>query len=118
MKTTRIFYFMTVTSLLAGVVVMFAYDMATGAICTLVILVILGLLYLFVFKTLMKSERLMQTGVPARARVVTARYTGAIINDVYKEYDFTLEVFPEKGEPYETRTRGLVPIEEVSHFKP
>jgi hypothetical protein len=118
MKFSKVFYIVAATSLVAGVVVMFAYDLAVGAIVTVVDLAILGLLYHFIFKTLMKNERLMETGKPARARVVTARYTGAVINDIYKEYDFTLEVFPEGGEPYEAKTRGLVPIEETASFQP
>lgn len=118
MKATRIFYFVAATSLIAGVVVMFAYDLTLGAIVTVIDLAVLGFIYLFFFKTLMKSERLMEIGVPARARVITARYTGTVVNDVYKQYDFTLEVFPEEGEPYEARTRGLVPIEETASFNP
>ena len=118
MRATKIFYFVAAMSLIAGVVVMFAYDLTLGAIVTVIDLAVLGFIYLFIFKTLMKSERLMEIGVPARARVVTARYTGSIVNDVYKEYDFALEVFPEEGEPYEARTRGLVPIEETASFQP
>jgi len=116
--STRIFYFVAGISLIAGVVVMFAYDLGTGAIITVIDLAVLGFIYLFFFKSMMKSERLMQTGKPARARIVTARYTGTVVNDIYKQYDFTLEVFPEEGEPYEAKTRGLVPIEETASFQP
>jgi len=116
--STRIFYFIAATSLIAGVVVMFAYDLGTGAIITVIDLAVLGFIYIFFFKSMMKSERLMETGKPARARIVTARYTGTVVNDIYKQYDFTLEVFPEEGEPYEAKTRGLVPIEETASFQP
>jgi hypothetical protein len=118
MKFTRIFYIMVALSLIIGVIVMFAYDLAMGALITVIDLAVLGFVYFFIFKTLMKNERLIETGVPARARVVTARYTGTVVNDVYKQYDFTLEVFPEEGEPYEAKTRGLVPIEDVHSFDP
>ena len=118
MRYSRVFYFIAASTLIVGVIVMFAYDPIKGAIFTVIDLAILGLVYLFVFKTLMKNERLMEIGVPARARIVTARYTGTIVNDIYKQYDFTLEVFPEEGEPYEAKTRGLVPIEEASSFQP
>jgi len=118
MKVTRLFYIMVAVSLIIGLIVMFAYDLAMGALVTVVDLAVLGFVYFFFFKTLMKNERLMETGVPARARVIEARYTGTVVNDVYKQYDFNLEVFPEKGEPYEARTRGLVPIEDVHLFDP
>ncbi|MBN2027969.1 MAG: hypothetical protein JW854_14565 [Actinobacteria bacterium] len=116
--STRIFYFVAATSLIAGIVVMFAYDLGTGALITVIDLAILGFIYFFFFKSMMKSERLMETGKPARARIVTARYTGTVVNDIYKQYDFTLEVFPDEGEPYEAKTRGLVPIEETASFQP
>ncbi|MEW6553489.1 MAG: DUF3592 domain-containing protein [Actinomycetota bacterium] len=118
MKVTRMFYLMVAASLIIGVVVMFAVDLAMGALITVIDLAAMGFVYLFFFRTLMKNERLAETGVPARARVVAARYTGTVVNDVYKQYDFTLEILPEEGEPYEARTRGLVPIEDVHLFDP
>jgi hypothetical protein len=118
MKFTKLFYLLGASSLVIGVIIMFVYDVAIGALVTVIDLTALAFIYFFFFRTMMKNERLMETGVPARARVVTARYTGTVVNDVYKQYDFTLEVFPEKGEPYEARTRGLVPIEDVHSFDP
>jgi hypothetical protein len=118
MKFTRIFYIMVALSLVIGVIIMFVYDLAAGALITAIDLAVMGFVYLFFFKTLMKNERLVDTGVPARARVVTAKYTGTVVNDVYKQYDFTLEVFPDESEPYEAKARGLVPIEDVHDFDP
>ncbi len=118
MNFTKVFYLICGISLVVGVIVMFAVDLPSGAFVIAIDLAVLALIYFFFFKSMIKNERLVETGVPARARVVTARYTGTVVNDVYKQYDFTLEVFPEGGEPYEAKTRALVPIEDTHSFDP
>ncbi len=115
---TRLFYAIGGMTLLIGVVVMFAVDLPTGALITAVDLAVLAFVYFFFLKSIMKSERLMETGVPARAKIMSMRDTGTVINDRYLQTDFVLEVYPEKGEPYEAKTRGLVHMMRIPSYQP
>ena len=118
MKWTRLFYLIIASSLIIGVVIMFAVDLAIGALVIVADFAALGIVYIFFFKNLMKSERLVETGKPAQAKIMAMKDTGTIINDRYLQIDFTLEVYPEDGEPYEVETRGLVHLMQIPSFQP
>jgi hypothetical protein len=117
-KFTRLFYLISAMSLLIGVVVMFAVNLPLGALVIAIDLVSLGTVYVLFFKTIIRNERLAVVGKPARARIVSVRNTGITVNDDLRQVDFTLEVYPEDGEPYEAKTRALVHFERLPSLKP
>jgi len=118
MKVARLFYAISAMSILVGVIVMFAVNLALGALIVTVELISLGIIYVFFLKAMIKNERLAEVGKPARAKIVSVRNTGITVNDDYRQVDFTLEVQPEGGEPYEVKTRGLVLYERIPSLEP
>jgi len=118
MKITRLFYAISAMSILIGFIIMFAVDLALGALVIAVELVSLGIAYVIFLKAMIKKERLDEVGKSARARIVSVRNTGITVNDDYRQVDFVLEVFPEGGEPYEAKTRGLVLYERIPSLEP
>lgn len=118
MKFSRLFYAVSAMSILIGFIVMFAVDLALGALIVAVELISLGIIYVFFLKVMIKNERLAGAGKPAKARIVSLRNTGITVNDDYRQVDFVLEVQPEDGEAYEVRTRGIVLYERIDSLEP
>jgi len=52
-----------------------------------------------------QSEKLLETGVSAEAKILSIEPTGTIVNSQY-QYRIQLEVYPEGGESYQTETKN------------
>jgi len=101
--------------------------MMTGLIITAVSLIftfgILGVVFYLVWVKLLKpmreSSKLLQTGAPARARILSIADTGVRLNN-NPQILMTLEVTPDGGygPPYQTQTKAVVSFVHLPQYQP
>jgi Protein of unknown function (DUF3592) len=101
--------------------------MMTGLIITIVSLgftfaVLGGVFYLVwvkLLKPMRESSKLLQTGSPARARILSVSDTGVRLND-NPQVLMTLEVTPDGGfQPaYQTQTKAVVSFVHLPQYQP
>ena|SRR5262245_21150651 len=101
--------------------------MMTGMIITVVTLgftfAILALVFYFVWVKLLQpmreSRKLLQTGSPARAKILALADTGVRLND-NPQVLLTLEVTPDGGfqGPYQAQTKAVISFVHLPQYQP
>lgn len=100
--------------------------MMTGLIITAVSLIftfaILGFVGYMVYVKLIKpsqnSKRILQTGMPGKAKVLSLAETGMTVNNA-PQILLTLEVTPDHTRrPYQVQTKQIVSIVHIPQFQP
>jgi len=100
--------------------------MMTGLIITAVSLIftfaVLGFVFYMVYVKLIKpsqnAKRILQTGVPGKAKVLSLAETGVTINNS-PQVLLTLEVTPDHTRrPYQVQTKQVISIVHIPQFQP
>lgn len=65
----------------------------------------------------METDRILETGIPATARVIDLADTGNRFNG-NPEVEISLEVTPTEGEPFETVAKTVMSAVELREFQP
>jgi hypothetical protein len=109
-----------VIGLIGGLIGMTAAIIAApvfGTIFTLIFIVIFGGVFWSIFRPMAVQNRLLKTGVPARAVIKELKDTGVTVNNA-PQIKLLLEVTPSTGSPYLVETKMLISRLETSMFQP
>jgi hypothetical protein len=68
-------------------------------------------------KTFGPDRGILERGIPARARIISARQTGVMVN-YQPQVSFQLEVEPPSGTPYHAETKAVIPMVNIPQFQP
>jgi hypothetical protein len=86
-------------------------------------IVIMGVVFFMVYSKIIKpsqqARKLLQTGLPAKAKILALNDTGVTINQ-NPQVQLTLEVTPDSGYPptYQTTLRTIVSRLHIPQFQP
>ena len=89
-----------------------------GLLFTLFFVVVFGSVFWYAFRPQAKARKLMETGLPAQAKILEVRDTGVTINEINPMIKLFLEVQPQEGEPYQAETRLLINRTQIPQFQP
>lgn len=77
-------------------------------VLSLVLTLVITLLVMrFVRKALGQDRSIIQNGIPARAKILSVRQTGVMLNN-QPQVEFQLEVHPPSGMPYQARAKAVI----------
>jgi hypothetical protein len=81
--------------------------------------VVFFMIYAKIIKPSQQAKRLLQTGLPAKAKVLALNDTGVTVNQ-NPQVQLTLEVTPDNGNPppYQTTLRTIVSRLHIPQFQP
>lgn len=102
---------------LAGITVAIIAAPLMGSIFALIFIVVFGGVYWSIFRPMIMQNRLLKTGVPARAVIRELHDTGVTVNNA-PQIKMLLEVFPQTGIPYLVETKMLISRLQTSAFQP
>jgi hypothetical protein len=68
-------------------------------------------------KTLGQDRIILENGIPARARILSVRQTGLMLNH-QPQVEFQLEVHPPAGMPYRAQAKAVVALVSIPQFRP
>lgn len=88
-----------------------------GLISIIATVVIIFFVFRYVKKTVGTNQVVMQQGIDARAKIISAQQTGVMLND-QPQVLFQLEVNPPTGMPYQTSAKAVIPIFNIPQFQP
>jgi hypothetical protein len=63
------------------------------------------------------DRSVLESGIPAMARIVNVRQTGMMVNN-QPQIAFQLEVHPPSGSPYQVETKAVIPMINIPQFQP
>jgi hypothetical protein len=93
-------------------------------ICVIAILFDGGMaaVFYFAFKAVLGPEverrRLLETGEPAEATILTVEDTGITVNEIYPVVKVLLEVRPQGRPPYQAETQMMINRMDIPHIQP
>jgi hypothetical protein len=102
---------------LIGMTVAIIASPVFGTIFSLIFIIIFGGVFWSIFRPMSVQNKLLQTGVPARAVIKELRDTGVTVNNA-PQIKLLLEVIPSTGAPYLVETKMLISRLETSMFQP
>jgi hypothetical protein len=102
---------------LAGIAVAVISEPLMGSIFALIFILVFGGVYWSVFRPMMMQNRLLKTGIPAKAVIKELHDTGVTVNNA-PQIKLLLEVFPQTGLPYLVETKILISRLQTSAFQP
>jgi hypothetical protein len=94
--------------------------LAIGGITVLSLALTLGVTLLvmrLIRKTLGQDRRILENGIPARAKILSVRQTGLMLNN-QPQVEFQLEVHPPSGMPYQARAKAVIGLVSIPRFQP
>jgi hypothetical protein len=80
-------------------------------------LVITLLVIRFIRKALGQDRSIVQNGIPARAKILSVRQTGLMLNN-QPQVEFQLEVHPPTGMPYQAQAKAVIGLVSIPRFQP
>lgn len=102
---------------LVGMTVAIIAAPVMGSIFALIFIVVFGGVFWSVFRPMMTQNKLLKTGVSARAVIKELSDTGVTVNNA-PQIKLLLEVFPPTGTPYLVQTKMLISRLQTSSFQP
>jgi len=102
------------TGLFSGVSILVVLAICGGTLLTLVVTVFA---IRMVRKAVGPDRSILESGIPAKAKIVSVRQTGMMVND-QPQVAFQLEVHPPSGTPYHAETKAIIPIVHIPQFQP
>ncbi|MCJ7623451.1 MAG: hypothetical protein MUO76_08095 [Anaerolineaceae bacterium] len=63
------------------------------------------------------DRKILENGIPARARILSVQQTGVMVN-YQPQVVFTLDVQPPGGAPYQIQTKAVIPMVNIPQFQP
>jgi hypothetical protein len=86
-------------------------------IMVFVLVVTLGIPFFLIWLPDMQKNKLLETGVPAEAKILSIEPTGTIYNDQY-EYRIRMEVYPESAPTFQAETKEVINAIYAPQFQP
>lgn len=102
---------------LAGITVAVIAAPLMGSIFAFIFIAVFGGVYWSIFRPMMMQNKLLKTGVPARAVIKELHDTGVTVNNA-PQIKLLLEVFSPTSEPYLVETKMLISRLQTSAFQP
>jgi uncharacterized protein DUF3592 len=100
--------------MMTSLIITFVSLAFTGAI----LFVVFYMVYVKIIKPSQQSKKLLQTGLPAKAKVLSIIDTGVTVNE-NPQAQLTLEVTPQSGmSPYQAVTRMIISRLQIPQFQP
>ncbi len=107
-----------ITQLLIGLPILLIITICGGAVLSLAITIGVTLFVIrFVRKTVGQDRNIIQNGIPARAKILSVRQTGVMLNN-QPQVEFLLEVHPLSGMPYQAQAKAVVALFSIPQFQP
>ena len=107
-----------ITQLLAGGSIIAIITVCGGAVLSLAITIGITLFVIrFVRKTVGQDRNIIQNGIPARAKILSVRQTGVMLNN-QPQVEFLLEVHPPSGMPYQAQAKAVIALFSIPQFQP
>ncbi len=89
-----------------------------GTVLTLAITIGVTVLAIYLIrKTLGQDRGVLEGGMPARAKILSVRQTGVMLNN-QPQVEFQLDVHPASGMPYQAQTRAIISLINIPQFQP
>jgi len=106
------------TGLFAGISALTVLAICGGTIVTLVFTAAIMFLVIRLLRKMVGPDRsVLESGIPAKARIVGVRQTGMLVNN-QPQIAFQLEVHPPTGTPYQVETKAVIPMVNIPQFQP
>lgn len=102
---------------LAGIAIAVITAPLEGSIFALIFIAVFGGVYWSIFRPMMMQNKLLKTGVPARAVIKELHDTGVTVNNA-PQIKLLLEVTPQMGMPYLVETKMLISRLQSHAFQP
>ena len=80
-------------------------------------LVIILLVRRYISKVMGQDRSVIENGIPARARILSARQTGVMLN-YQPQVEFQLEVQPPSGMLYLAKVKAVIALVNIPQFQP
>lgn len=74
-------------------------------------------LFRWLFGSGRKTKKLLKTGTPAKAKVLSIQQTHTTINNA-PVVKFQLEVQPDGGQPFQAEAKRAIPLVQLSQIQP
>ncbi len=71
----------------------------------------------FIRKALGQDRSVIENGIPARAKILSVRQTGLMLNH-QPQVEFQLEVHPPSGMPYQAQVKAVIGLVSIPQFQP
>jgi hypothetical protein len=101
----------------AGLTVAIISAPLIGSIMALIFIVVFGWVYLSIFRPMIKSGKLLKTGLPAEATVLKVWDTGVTVNNS-PQIGMLLEIRAPGRSPYQAEIKQIVSRLQVSYYQP
>jgi hypothetical protein len=102
---------------LAGITVAVIADPLMGSIFASIFILVFGGVYWSIFRPMMMQNKLLKTGVSAKAVIKELHDTGVTVNNA-PQIKLLLEVFPQTGIPYLVETKMLISRLQTASYQP
>jgi hypothetical protein len=102
---------------LAGITVAVIANPLMGSIFASIFILVFGGVYWSIFRPMMMRNKLLKTGVSAKAVIKELHDTGVTVNNA-PQIKLLLEVFPQTGIPYLVETKMLISRLQTASFQP
>ena len=107
-----------VTELLTGSTVLIVVLVCGGIVVTAAFTIgITWLAIRLVRKAVGPDRSILQSGIPAQAKILSVQQTGVMVN-YQPQVELQLEITPPGGAPYQARTKAVIPIVNIPQFQP
>ena len=107
-----------ITQLLTGVSILTVIGVCGSIVLSLAITIGVTLLVIrFIRKTVGQDRTIVESGIPARAKILSVRQTGLMLNH-QPQVEFQLEVHPPSGMPYQAKVKAIVALFNIPQFQP
>lgn len=106
-----------VIGMAAGIGASIATHSVVGIVITVVVTAVFVGVFGLAFGPLFRASKLLQTGIPAEAKILKVWDTGTTVNE-QPEIELLLEVEPKSGARYETKTKAVVSRLQAAWYMP
>ena len=106
------------TQLLAGGSILTIVTVCGSIVFSLAITLVVALFVIrFIRKTAGQDRSIIENGIPARAKILSLRQTGVMLNN-QPQVEFQLEVHPPSGMPYQAQAKAVIALVSIPQFQP
>lgn len=104
--------------LFSGLSIVMVIAICGGTLLSLAVTVGVTILAIRMVRKMTGPDRsVLDTGIPARARIVSVRQTNVLVNH-QPQIEFQLEVHPPSGSIYHVETKAVIPMVHIPQFQP
>src|SRR6185436_8552579 len=100
-----------------GMGMMMVMPIVMGLVGILITVFVVWKVVMPIFQRQAQAQKLLQTGIPAQARVLTLMNTGTLVNN-NPQVALGLEVHPDGRPPYQTQLITIIDMLAVSRVQP